>query len=172
MKKSKSRREKKRQQRELRRKQREEGLNPPQIHTPSNCKSPYQSEEEETTARGESVSGLARIMRQQLPTLLKRLAKIPDPRDPKKTKYKITLLMLYGILVFVFQYSSRRAANTAITRPVFENNLRRLFPQLETLPHADTLSALTHELFPYNKSSSYSIPGKIISQIVVDRSES
>ena len=50
--------------------------------------------------------------------------------------------MLYGILVFVFQYSSRRAANTAITRPVFENNLRRLFPQLETLPHADTLFRL------------------------------
>ena len=49
-------------------------------------------------------------MRQQLPTLLKRLAKIPDPRNPNKTKYKITLLMLYGILVFVFQYSSRRAA--------------------------------------------------------------
>jgi hypothetical protein len=85
-------------------------------------------------------------MRQQLPTLLKHLAKIPDPRDPKKTKYKITLLMLYGILVFVFQYSSRRAANTAITRPVFENNLRRLFPQLETLPHADTLFRLLRDI--------------------------
>ena len=81
-------------------------------------------------------------MRQQLPVLLKRLEKIPDPRNPKKTKYKITLLMLYGVLVFVFQYSSRRAANKAITRPVFKNNLRRLFPQLETLPHADTLFRL------------------------------
>jgi hypothetical protein len=85
-------------------------------------------------------------MRQQLPTLLNRLAKIPDPRNPKKAKYKITLLMLYGILVFVFQYSSRRAANTAITRPVFENNLRRLFPQLDTLPHADTLFRLLCEI--------------------------
>jgi hypothetical protein len=81
-------------------------------------------------------------MRQQLPTLLKRLEKIPDPRNPKKTKYKITLLMIYGILVFVFHYSSRRAANQEITRPVFENNLRILFPQLETLPHADTLFRL------------------------------
>ena len=85
-------------------------------------------------------------MRQQLPTLLKRLQKIPDPRNPKKTKYKITLLMLYGILVFVFHYSSRRAANKAITRPVFENNLRRLFPQLDTLPHADTLFRLLCEI--------------------------
>ena len=81
-------------------------------------------------------------MRQQLPALLKRLERVPDPRDPKKTKYKLTLLMLYGILVFVFHYSSRRAANQEITRPVFENNLRLLFPQLKTLPHADTLFRL------------------------------
>jgi len=85
---------------------------------------------------------MVRIMRQQLPTLLKRLEKIPDPRNPNKSKYKITLLMLYGILVFVFHYSSRRAVNKEITRPVFESNLRLLFPQLETLPHADTLFRL------------------------------
>jgi hypothetical protein len=138
----KSWREKKRQQKELRRQQREVGLLPHHVHTPSNCKSPYQSQQEETAARCEAVSGMVRIMRQQLPALLKRLQKIPDPRNPNKTKYKITLLMLYGMLVFVFHYSSRRAANKEITRPVFENNLRRLFPQLETLPHADTLFRL------------------------------
>jgi len=115
---------------------------PLQVHTPSNSKSPYESEQEETTARCEAVSGMVWIMRQQLPALLKRLQKIPDPRNPNKTKYKITLLMIYGILVFVFHYSSRRAANKEITRPVFENNLHLLFPQLETLPHADTLFRL------------------------------
>ncbi len=51
-------------------------------------------------------------------------------------------IMLYGILVFVFQYSSRREANREITRPVFEDNLRLLFPQLDELPHADTLFRL------------------------------
>jgi len=81
-------------------------------------------------------------MRQQLPVLLKRLNKIPDPRNPNKLKHQFTVLMLYGILVFVFQYASRRAANGEITRPMFEDNLRLLFPQLETLPHADTLFRL------------------------------
>jgi hypothetical protein len=81
-------------------------------------------------------------MRQQLPILLKRLGQIPDPRNPNKLKYKLTVLMIYGILVFVFQYASRRAANGEITRPVFEDNLRVLFPELENLPHADTLFRL------------------------------
>ncbi len=81
-------------------------------------------------------------MRQRLPVLLKRLDKIPDPRNPNKLKYKITVLMIYGILVFVFQYASRRAANGEITRPMFEENLRVLFPELENLPHTDTLFRL------------------------------
>jgi len=50
--------------------------------------------------------------------------------------------MLYGILIFVLQFSSRREANAEITRPMFEENLRLLFPELETLPHADTLFRL------------------------------
>ena len=50
--------------------------------------------------------------------------------------------MLYGLLVFVLQFSSRRQANTEITRPMFEQNLRLLFPELDHLPHADTLFRL------------------------------
>ena len=85
---------------------------------------------------------MIRCMQQQLPDLLKRLEKIPDPRNPKKLKHRLTVLMLYGILVFVFQYSSRREANAEITRPMFEDNLRLLFPQLDDLPHSDTLFRL------------------------------
>jgi len=81
-------------------------------------------------------------MRQMLPILLRRLGKIPDPRNPNKLKHRLTVLMIYGILVFVFQFSSRRQANGEITRPMFEHNLRLLFPQLESLPHSDTLFRL------------------------------
>jgi hypothetical protein len=88
------------------------------------------------------VSGLISILRRMLPVLLGRLEKIPEPRNPKKLKHRITVLMLYGLLVFVFQYGSRRAANGQITRPMFEYNLRLLFPQLESLPHSDTLFRL------------------------------
>ena len=126
----------------MRRQQREAGLIPPAASSPPNSKSRFQSTEEESAARTEAVSGLILIMRQMLPILLGRLGKIPDPRNPKKLKHQLTVLMLYGLLVFVFQYGSRRAANQAITRPMFEHNLRLLFPQLESLPHSDTLFRL------------------------------
>jgi hypothetical protein len=126
----------------LRREQREAGLLAHPTPTPSNSKSPLANIEEEGEARTEAVTGLILIMRQMLPVLLKRLGKIPDPRNPKKLKHRLTVLMLYGILVFVFQYGSRRAANAEVTRPMFEHNLRLLFPQLESLPHSDTLFRL------------------------------
>jgi len=126
----------------LRRQQREAGLIPHAAPTPSNRKSRFESIEEEGAARTDAVSGLISILRQMLPVLLGRLKKIPDPRNPNKLKHRITVLMLYGLLVFVFQYGSRRAANGQITRPMFEHNLRLLFPQLETLPHSDTLFRL------------------------------
>ena len=71
--------------------------------------------------------------------MLGRLGKIPDPRNPHKLKHQLTVLMLYGLLVFVFQYGSRRAANGEVTRPMFEHNLRLLFLKLESLLQSDTL---------------------------------
>ena len=126
----------------MRRQQREAGLIPPAASSPPNSKSRFQSTEEESAARAQAVSALILLMRQMLPVLLKRLGKIPEPRNPKKLKHQLTVLMVYGILVFVFQYGSRRAANGEITRPMFEHNLRLLFPQLESLPHSDTLFRL------------------------------
>ncbi|TNF91053.1 MAG: transposase family protein, partial [Gammaproteobacteria bacterium] len=114
----------------------------PATPTPSNRKSPFESIEQESAARQDAVSGLMGILRQMLPVLLRRLDKIPEPRNPKKLKHQLTVLMLYGLLVFVFQYGSRRAANGEITRPMFEHNLRLLFPQLDSLPHSDTLFRL------------------------------
>ena len=83
-----------------------------------------------------------RILKAQLPALLKRLKKIQDPRNPKKIKYRLTLLMLYGLLMFVFQLASRRQANSKMTHPQFKENLRLLFPEVDDLPHADTLFRL------------------------------
>ena len=84
--------------------------------------------------------GLLLIMRQMLPVPLKRFAKISDPRNPKKLKHRPSVLMIYGILALVFQYSSRRAANREITRPWFEQNLRALFSELDYRPHLSAWS--------------------------------
>ena len=82
------------------------------------------------------------MYRTQLPALFKRLSKIPDPRNPKKSKHKLTVLLLYGILTFVYQMSSRREANRKMTTPQFVENLQLLFPELESIPHHDSLQRL------------------------------
>ena len=58
----------------------------------------------------------------------------------------MTVLLVYGILTFVLQMSSRREANRTMTRPVFMENLRLLFPDLESLPHHDTLYRLLERI--------------------------
>lgn len=87
-----------------------------------------------------------RVIRAQLPTLLQRLAKIPDPRQPGKVKHALTSLMLFGLLCFVLQLSSRREATRELSWPQFAQNLRTLFPELGTIPHADTLYRLLRDL--------------------------
>jgi hypothetical protein len=132
----------KKAQRELRQRQKEQGLSAPAQPNQSNRTCPYQTPEEERGARVDAVSQQVKVYRAMLPVLLKRLSKIPDPRNPRKLRHKLTVLMVYGILCFAFQMSSRRQANQQMTRPVFEANLRQLFPDLEELPHQDTLARL------------------------------
>lgn len=52
------------------------------------------------------------------------------------------------MLVFVFQFSSRREANEEITTPQFRENLQALFPELKSMPHADTLYRLLERIKP------------------------
>ena len=142
----KQRADKKQQEQALRTQQRQDGLIP---HAPAplpNGCSAYATIAEEQQARETAVSGQVRVLRRELPALLARLEQIPDPRQPKKCRHRLTVLLLYGLLMFVFQFASRRAVNRELTRPQFEANLRLLFPELETLPHADTLFRLLRDI--------------------------
>jgi hypothetical protein len=47
---------------------------------------------------------------------------------------------------FVLQMTSRREANRELSRPAFVATLQELFPELDTLPHADTLHRLLSQL--------------------------
>jgi len=136
------RKERKQAQRDLRQRQKADGLSVPVHPGLSNGTCPYQNEPEERAGRLEAVSQQVKVYRSMLPVLLKRLRKIPDPRNPRKVRHKLTVLMIYGILCFAFQMSSRREANREMTRPMFEANLRKLFPDLDELPHHDTLARL------------------------------
>jgi len=111
-----------------------------------NSKSTLLSQREEKADKQDMVERTTLIYRQILPPLLKNLSCISDPRQPGKVKYQIAMLMLYGILMFAFQVSSRRQANREMTHPLFLENLKALFPDIEDIPHADTLAKLLKDL--------------------------
>jgi hypothetical protein len=134
--------EKKRAEKTLRERQRAEGLKPLIRTSMPNRKCVYRSVEEEQEARQDATAEQVRVFRSKLPILLKRLSRIDDPRNSKKLKHKLAVVMIYGILTFVFHMASRREANREMTRPVFMDNLKSLFPELEDLPHNDTLMRL------------------------------
>jgi hypothetical protein len=130
----------------LRAMQQAEGLvSQPRTQIP-NSTSPLKSVEEEREAREATAVEQARIIREQLPLLLSRFAKIEDPRNPKKAKHKLTVLLLYGVLTFVYQRTSRRDANRTMTKPQFVENLNLMFPELESIPHHDTINRLLADI--------------------------
>jgi len=127
---------------QLREQKKAQGLEPCATATLPNRVCSYENVSVERQARLEAVTEQVKILRGKLPILLRRLRTVPDPRNPKKIKHRLTCLMIYGILIFVLQVSSRREANRELTRPMFKENLRLLFPELEDLPHQDTLMRL------------------------------
>ena len=143
--------ERKQAQQALRKTQEAAGLIAPPSATISNRKCEQKTEEEERAARLDAVTEQIKTYRAQLPVLLNRLSKIKDPRNPKKIRHKLTVLLMYGILCFAFQMSSRREATRKMTRPMFMANLRELFPELEDLPHHDTLARLLAQIGDVNE---------------------
>jgi hypothetical protein len=126
----------------LRKKQSSKGLHSTPIIAQKNSTCEYKTVEEEVAARNTIVTDQIRIIKSQLPGLLKQLSKIKDPRNPRKSKHKLTVLMIYGIFMFVFNVASRRAADREMTMPVFLENIKKFFPEIKKLPHNDTLMRL------------------------------
>jgi len=138
----KARKLRKKVQRAFRETQKVQGFKPRSHTTRPNRTNSYETVEEEKEARTEAAVEHARIIRYKLPALLKELSQIPDPRNPLTIKHKLTSLMIYGILMFVLQSGSRRKANETLSAPAMKDQLFRLFPDLETIPHHDTLCRL------------------------------
>lgn len=86
-----------------------------------------------------------KVYKKYIPQILRDLSKIKDPRNPKKVEHQLTMLMLYGMLIFVFHIESRREANREMTR-IFMENIREFFPELNSLPHADALARLLEKI--------------------------
>lgn len=111
-----------------------------------NRKCSQKTPEEEMADRQEKAEKATILYRQMLPDLLGKLSRIKDPRQPEKVKHKLTALMAYGILLFVYQTGSRREANKNMSKPIFWSNVKAMFPELESIPHADTLARLLERI--------------------------
>lgn len=111
-----------------------------------NGKCSQKTPEEEMADRQEKVEKATILYRQMLPDLLGKLSRIKDPRQPSKIKHKITVLMVYGILLFVYHTGSRREANKKISKPIFWSNVKAMFPEFDSMPHADTLARLLEKI--------------------------
>lgn len=112
----------------------------------ANRKRGYETPEDEKLDRQIGVEAALKVYQRTLPILLKRLSKINDPRQPKKLKHSFTVLMIYGILMFVYQQFSLRNANKEMSTAIFFENMKAMFPDFETIPHADTLSRLLERI--------------------------
>ena len=65
--------------------------------------------------------------------------KVKDPRNPKKIKHQIAVLLMHALLSFVLKFSSSRAISKALAKPQFHENMMTLFPEFESIPHRDTV---------------------------------
>jgi hypothetical protein len=135
------------------------------IVTGANTLCPWKTIEQARKARQTNSNEHLSSLRAQLPQILTTLKQIPDPRNPKKIKHKLTVLMLYGLLMFVFQFTSRRQVNREMSRPQFKENLMSFFPELASLPHADTLFRLLGRIDPNTLEKTHiSVVNKLIRQ--------
>jgi hypothetical protein len=103
---------------------------------------PFKTPEEEMEDRQETTEKAVMVYYRMLSKLLPKLSCIKDPRNPLKIKHKMIVLLVYGILMFMYMIGSRREANRVLSGAIFFDNLKVMFPELETMPHADTVARL------------------------------
>lgn len=113
-----------------------------------NRKSPWATTAEAEEDHQAAVEADLGVLRALLPGLLQRLSRIPDPRRPASVRHKIAVVLVYGVLLFAFNMASRREANLELSQPGLWEALGVVFPELDSVPHADTLARLLTKIEP------------------------
>jgi len=133
-------------QNRLREKNAEEGLTAPTRATTPNTKCPNMTPEEELAEAIGATVAQVKFIREQLPVVLKKLKKIKDPRQTKKSKHKLQVIFLYVMISFIHHIGSRREMNRELSRSSVSHMLQRFFPELQSIPHQDTLNRVLSQL--------------------------
>lgn len=86
--------------------------------------------------------------------------------------------MMFGLFAFIFKLSSRREMNRDLTGYAIFEHMKKIFPELDSIPHADTVARFL-ERTNYIKieeihihSGSVNIDSEIFTKIVHHQSES
>ena len=83
-----------------------------------------------------------RLLKLLLPGALTKLSALEDPREIKKCEHSLPTLIIYGLIMFLAHIPSRRAANRDIGGNAAHEMIKQVIPELDTIPHADTLARL------------------------------
>ena len=113
-----------------------------------NRKSAHETIDEERHYREEILAAQLQTWRSILPDLIRKFARIPDPRRTTHITHSTTVLMMFGLFAFIFKLASRREMNRELTGPVIMSHLKKLFPEIKTIPHADTLERFLENTSP------------------------
>jgi hypothetical protein len=143
------REQRRRSQQSLRELQKTLGLvSQPQIQI-TNTTSSLKTVEEEQKAREAATVEQVRILRDQRPLLLSKFAKIEDPHESEENKAQayVSTTLRRPDLRFSQDISPRiQQSNRTMTKPQFIENLRLMFPELESIPHHDTINRLLTDI--------------------------
>ena len=124
--------------------------NPEKLHadTYPNRKSPYESVEEQMAAEAEALDAWFTGLLVWFGPVMTAFARISDPRNPKRIKHQLVVVLVFGVLLFLTQCTSRREGNRQLTEPKSWTTLQAAFPQLDSVPHMDTVANVLEQIPP------------------------
>ena len=101
---------------------------------------------EGTEEQQKMLGQLACVYRMIFPGLIWKLSEVKDPRSSRNQDHSFLVLLLHAILMFAFHIESRRAANEELARMGAIGILQAVFPEMKTMPHADTVANMLEEI--------------------------
>jgi len=104
---------------------------------------------------GDMADAYVRLLRYLLPGALAKLSAVKDPRKENMCDHSLGTLMLYGLIMFLAHAASRRAANRDMGGATAHGLLKQAIPDIETMPHADTLARLLERIDAAEIESAY-----------------
>jgi hypothetical protein len=104
--------------------------------------------EADLAERDRAAGQAARACRHILPGILSYVREVGDPRSPRGLKHDFAVLMLHAVLMFAFGIGSRRRSNRELASRDAFGTLSAVFPELSSMPHADTVANMLERVDP------------------------